>query len=176
VEGSSVRRPERPPTALFVGRLVAWKGAWLAIDATARLDGWRLSIVGDGRDAERLRLMREEADVFLFPSLHDEGGWVVGEALAGGLPVACVDRGGPPTIGGHGVPLTSASHTAARLAEAVEAAYHPPGPLAPAPTVERRRAEIMDLLRKHGLLDPAAADDHAETGDDNHDRKVPAEP
>jgi glycosyltransferase involved in cell wall biosynthesis len=56
-------RPDRPPTALFAGRLVAWKGAWLAIDSIARLDGWRLLVVGAGRDGERLRRRAAERGV-----------------------------------------------------------------------------------------------------------------
>jgi glycosyltransferase involved in cell wall biosynthesis len=37
-------------------------------------------------------------DLFLFPSLHDSGGFVVLEALAHGLPVVCLDLGGPKDI------------------------------------------------------------------------------
>lgn len=37
-------------------------------------------------------------DVMLFPSLHDSGGLVVLEALAAGLPVICLDVGGPGLI------------------------------------------------------------------------------
>ena len=190
-------RPDRPPTALFAGRLVAWKGAWLAIDAVAMLGGWRLIVVGAGADAERLRsrvidrgladrvtflgrvervevlrMMREDADVFLFPSLHDEGGWVVGEAIAAGLPVVCIDRGGPPAIGGRGVPLQSAQATASRLAEAVQAAYGSPESLPRAPTIERRRAEIITLLRAHGLLDPIVSPAGPPTSADRRDSAV----
>jgi glycosyltransferase involved in cell wall biosynthesis len=118
-------RSAGPPTALFVGRLVPWKGAALALEAIASLTEWRLLICGTGRDEARLRrlasrrglgarveflgtlareevfrIMQEEADVLAFPSLHDEGGYVVAEALACGLPVVCLDRGGPPAIGG----------------------------------------------------------------------------
>jgi glycosyltransferase involved in cell wall biosynthesis len=72
---------------------------------------------------DRVReLMREAADVLLFPSLHDEGGWVIAEALATGLPVVCLDRGGPPAIAGSGVPCTSVSETIAGLARAVAGA------------------------------------------------------
>jgi len=35
------------------------------------------------------------ADVFLFPSFRDGGGAVVVEAMAAGLPVVCLDSGGP---------------------------------------------------------------------------------
>jgi glycosyltransferase involved in cell wall biosynthesis len=114
-----------PPTALFAGRLLAWKGVALAIEAIASTTDWRLVVCGEGRDerqiaelAERLgldgrvrflgsqpreevlRLMRSEADVLLFPSLREEAGWVVVEALACGLPVVCLDRGGPRVLGG----------------------------------------------------------------------------
>ena len=112
-----------PPTALFAGRLLAWKGAALALESIASTRDWRLLVCGAGRDErqiaeladrlgldgrvrflgpqpheEVLRLMRTEADVLLFPSLREEAGWVVVEALACGLPVVCVDRGGPQVL------------------------------------------------------------------------------
>ena len=37
----------------------------------------------------------ESHDLLLFPSLHDSGGFVVLEALSHGLPVLCLDLGGP---------------------------------------------------------------------------------
>ncbi|HEY6433902.1 MAG TPA: glycosyltransferase, partial [Acetobacteraceae bacterium] len=37
-------------------------------------------------------------DLFVFPSLHDSGGTVVLEALSRGLPVMCLDLGGPRLI------------------------------------------------------------------------------
>jgi glycosyltransferase involved in cell wall biosynthesis len=176
-EGRAPRTEGRPPTALFAGRLLPWKGAWLAIDAVARLDGWRLVIAGEGPDEGRLRqrarrlgiddrvtfvgqlertdvlrAMREDADVFLFPSLREEGGWVVGEALAVGLPVVCVDRGGPPAIGGVGVPLGNKRETAARLADALVTAYQSEDALPLAPTLERRRTELVALMQARRLL------------------------
>jgi glycosyltransferase involved in cell wall biosynthesis len=36
--------------------------------------------------------------VLLFPSLHDESPLTVAEALALGLPVLCLDHGGPPVV------------------------------------------------------------------------------
>jgi glycosyltransferase involved in cell wall biosynthesis len=117
-----------PPTALFAGRLLAWKGAALAVAAIARTPDWRLLVCGAGRDERQLRtladqlgldgrvrflgrrtredvfgLMRSEADVLLFPSLREEAGWIVVEALACGLPVVCLDRGGPSALGGDAV-------------------------------------------------------------------------
>jgi glycosyltransferase involved in cell wall biosynthesis len=37
-------------------------------------------------------------DAFLFPSLHDSSGNVVLEALSSGLPVVCLDAGGPALL------------------------------------------------------------------------------
>ena len=115
----------RPPAALYAGRLLPLKGVAYAIEAVAALPEWRLIVYGSGPDAARLhriatrrgtrnrvdfrgwcprteilRAMKEEADVFLFPSLHDEAGFAVIDALACGLPVVCVDRGGPPVLAG----------------------------------------------------------------------------
>ena len=80
----------------------------LAIRAIATTSGWHLLICGKGPDKARLvrlverlgvqdrvhflgwlaraevfRIMREDADVLLFPSLHDEAGWAIAEAVAG---------------------------------------------------------------------------------------------
>ncbi|ADB31827.1 glycosyl transferase group 1 [Kribbella flavida DSM 17836] len=115
-------------TALFVGRLIPWKGLLLAISALARPEAahWELRVIGDGPDwrraerhAEQLgvrdrvefvgQLPREEvlaallrADALLAPSLREAAGWAVTEALASGCPVVCVDRGGPSVIVGPG--------------------------------------------------------------------------
>jgi glycosyltransferase involved in cell wall biosynthesis len=119
------RRAGDPPTALFAGRLIAWKGAALAVESIASTRDWHLLVCGAGRDerqiakladrlglagrvrflgsrprAEVLRLLRSEADVLLFPSLREEAGWIVVEALASGVPIVCLDRGGPPVLGG----------------------------------------------------------------------------
>ncbi|TWD83315.1 glycosyltransferase involved in cell wall biosynthesis [Kribbella amoyensis] len=113
-------------TALFVGRLIPWKGVALAISALARpeADGWELRVVGDGPEwgrAERLAeslgvrdrvefagaLPREQvlaamlrADALLAPAMREAAGWAVTEALASGCPVVCLDRGGPSVIVG----------------------------------------------------------------------------
>jgi glycosyltransferase involved in cell wall biosynthesis len=135
---------DRRPTALFVGRLLPWKGVALVLRALGQLDGWQLIVCGSGSDERRLKrltkklrlddrvrflgwvpearvreLMHEETDVLLFPSLHDEGGFVIAEAMAAHLPVVCLDRGGPPTIGGVGITPTSVSRTVEGLARTV---------------------------------------------------------
>jgi glycosyltransferase involved in cell wall biosynthesis len=118
------RQPGDRLRLLFAGRLLGWKGIHLAIQAVAvalqRGTDVELTIVGSGPlrpflehlctrlalgdrvrfvsqipRAEMLRLYHE-ADAFLFPSLHDSGGNVVLEALSRGLPVICLDLGGPP--------------------------------------------------------------------------------
>ena len=129
---------------LYVGQLLPLKGVALAIRTLTLLPEWHLVLCGDGPDRARLeklarrlgvrgrvrflgrrsreearRLMKDSGDVLIFPSLHDEGGFAVVEALAAGLPVVCLDRGGPPVLGGTPVPATTMSRTVRALADAV---------------------------------------------------------
>jgi DNA-binding CsgD family transcriptional regulator len=67
-----------------------------------------------------LQTMREDADVLLFPSLREEAGWVVAEAVASGLPVVCLDQGGPPLLAAGVFLLPRSSMTAVSLALAVD--------------------------------------------------------
>lgn len=118
--------PPRSPRLLFVGRLLYWKGLHLAFPALAQARGaipdLKMKIVGSGEDRAWLEseacsagvmdllewvpstpheeIVREyrESVCLVFPSLHDSGGMVVLEALAAGLPVICLDLGGPGTI------------------------------------------------------------------------------
>jgi glycosyltransferase involved in cell wall biosynthesis len=115
--------PREPLRVLYVGRLVYWKGLHLGIMAFARLlerhPDAQLTVIGAGPDEAWLRAQagrlgveraltwmpwqaRDEVlrayprhDVFLYPSLHDSSGNAVLEALAGGLPVVCLNLGGP---------------------------------------------------------------------------------
>lgn len=115
---------ESGPVAVFAGRLLAWKGARLAVAAIARPEAseWRLDIIGDGYDraaVERLaarlgvtgrvrflgHVPRDQvleaftkADAMLFPSMHDQAGWVAAEASMIGCPVVCLPLGGPATL------------------------------------------------------------------------------
>lgn len=120
------RAPGDPLQLLFAGRLLGWKGVHLAVRALAAaarrgIDA-RLTIVGSGPlrpflgklcerqgvarnvrfveqvPREEMLRMYHAADVFLFPSLHDSSGNVVLEAMSRGLPVICLDLGGPPTF------------------------------------------------------------------------------
>lgn len=123
ISSSQERREQKPLRALYVGRLLYWKGIHLAIRALARAiqqgADVNLTIVGDGPDGQWLRdcanrlevgdriqwiqwLPREELgsiyaahDVLIFPSFHDSGGMVVLEAMQHALPVLCLNLGGP---------------------------------------------------------------------------------
>ena len=181
--GRRPKAPSRRHTALYAGELLPLKGIALAIRATALLPPeWRLLVVGSGRDEARLRrlarglgladrvrflgqvprerllrLMQEEADVLLFPSLRDQAGWVVAEASACGLPAVCLDRGGPPLLGGRGVPPSSPARTAAALAEQVLVSVADPQPPPGAAFgLEARHRGLAEILRRSGMLVPAA--------------------
>lgn len=108
---------------MYAGRLVGLKGVHFAIRAIAvavsRGIDAKLTIIGDGPLERHLRTLAkslgvdqqvefkgfmpqqellgfyQRADAFLFPSLHDSSGNVVVEALSRGLPVICLDLGGP---------------------------------------------------------------------------------
>lgn len=172
------------PAAMFAGRLVPLKGWRLALKTIAGLPDWRLVVCGDGPDGpaarelvrrlgienrvefrgwlERddvLKVMAEEADVLLFPSLHDEAGLAVAEAAAIGLPIVCIDRGGPPVIAGGGVTPGSENETVARLQAALLVALDSRAPLARLDPATRRQ-ELIVLLREAKLLpedDPEAS-------------------
>jgi glycosyltransferase involved in cell wall biosynthesis len=177
-QGHAVARPSvdrHPRTMLFAGRLLPFKGVSLAIEALARLPGWRLIICGEGPDEKRIRglaqrlgvmegvdfrgwvdredlarIMRNETDVFVFPSLHDQAPLVVAEATAVGLPVVSLDRGGAPLLGARPVATTSYKGTVAALAEAVEKAYGSgPGTFSHR---EQQRHRLRALLVERGLL------------------------
>ncbi len=109
------RARQRPLKALFIGRLVPYKGADMAVAAAAplvRRGGLELDIVGDGPErpalaaqiaeagiGDRVRLHGtvppdivhrhlERADILLFPSIREFGGGVVLEAMAMGVGAA----------------------------------------------------------------------------------------
>jgi glycosyltransferase involved in cell wall biosynthesis len=111
------------PKFLYAGRLFYWKGIHLVLRALAQvrrqMPDATMVIVGQGADSDWLRALANELGIsgavtwpgwlarkevmgfyssctaFTFPSLHDSGGTVVLEALSQGLPVICLDLGGP---------------------------------------------------------------------------------
>lgn len=172
----SARRNGGPEVALYAGRLLPWKGVSLAIRAIGRLQGWRLVVCGEGPDEARLRrlclklgvadrvefrgwtprdelhaLMRLNASVFVFPSLHDEGGWVVAEAGAQGLPVVCVGRGGPPLLAGIGaaVALQDAERTTSAIARAIESMRGRTG--SSTWDIDSRQGQLTHVIQRYGL-------------------------
>jgi glycosyltransferase involved in cell wall biosynthesis len=124
---SSSRMPRQTPTRLlYAGRLLYWKGVHIALQAFAmllkKIPNARLTIVGSGPEEARLKAdalarkikgsvdfiswlpqknlfeLYDSHDLLLFPSLHDSSGGVVLEALCHGMPVVCLDLGGPKDI------------------------------------------------------------------------------
>ena len=116
---------QEPLRAIFIGRLVPYKGVDMLLEAAAPLvkDGlMRIDIYGDG--PERLKLesiansfkindkavfhgfishdkLHEDiskADVFTFPSIREFGGGVVLEAMAVGVVPIVVDYAGPSEL------------------------------------------------------------------------------
>jgi glycosyltransferase involved in cell wall biosynthesis len=172
-------------TAVYAGRLVPMKGVHLAIAAIAKLPpAWRLLVVGDGPERARLealartlnvadrvefrgnvareevlRIFRDQADVLLFPSLHDEAGMVVAEAIAVGLPVVCLAVGGPPVMAGGGVTPGDPAETIAALAAATQRAVGTtPRPL---PGIEELRRSLQGALVEAGVMSSPLDDDSA---------------
>jgi glycosyltransferase involved in cell wall biosynthesis len=131
---------------IFVGGLVPRKACDLALRAATLLlrnDLARFTIVGDGPERKRLEQLTKDlgiekavvfcgwlshaevlrrlrsADVFVFPSLRDNGAGVVFEALAAGAVPVVADFGGPGDIVypdvGYKVPLTNESDMISRM-------------------------------------------------------------
>ena len=155
---------EKPRKLLYAGRLLYWKGVHIAIEAMSRLVAHipdaQLTIAGNGPEEARLKSeiaqrnlganitfmswmpqeqflrLYDTHDVFVFPSLHDSAGWVVLKSLCKGLPVACLNLGGPKEIvtPASGIIVDAAgldtSGVAARLADELRALLADPERLA----------------------------------------------
>ncbi len=119
-------RRQTPPRLLYAGRLLYWKGVHIAVQAfaelLAKIPDARFTIVGRGPEEAKLKAdararkisdnidfiswlpqnklfeLYDSHDLLLFPSLHDSSGGVVLEALCHGMPVVCLDLGGPKDI------------------------------------------------------------------------------
>ncbi|PKG82546.1 glycosyl transferase family 1 [Colwellia sp. 75C3] len=125
IQGVQSGRNDSSVRVLYVGRFDYLKALPLAIRSFAQAlkqSELSLTLVGSGPEKKSLntlvnhlgvedkvhwidwvpqnelaRIYREH-DVFIFPSLRDSGGMVVLEAMAEGLPVVCLNLGGPGVI------------------------------------------------------------------------------
>lgn len=107
---------------LYVGRFIGWKGVHLSLEAVnkANKDSEQIefTLIGKGQlkaylqkrvksqsinfidwlPQEKLFEYYSSYDCFLFPSLHDSSGGVILEAFSYGLPVICLNIGGPAKL------------------------------------------------------------------------------
>lgn len=142
------RSHKGPLKMLFAGSIITLKGIDLAIQAVAEAGtDATFTIIGNGPFMDSARkLVRQlgieskvefrgrlplsevlrsygDYDLFLFPSLHDTGSFAVIEAMTCGLPVICVDSGGPSIAVKEGsgvkVPVGSRKEVVTGLAEAI---------------------------------------------------------
>jgi glycosyltransferase involved in cell wall biosynthesis len=135
-----------PLRLVFAGRLLALKGLALAIRAVAQVPGVVFTIIGEGPFGEPARKLVKELnldariefrpmmkrsdlikeygahDVLVYPSFHDSGGFVVLEAMASGMPVICIDCGGPGIAVQDGCGVKIPLMTRAKIVDALAAA------------------------------------------------------
>lgn len=187
-----------PLRLLFVGNIITLKGVDLALHALKESGtNARFTLIGGGNfltEAKRLteelqlttqvefkpRIAREQVlqtyrdyDVFLFPSLHDTGGYAVIEAMLNALPVICLDCGGPALaveVGcGIKAPLGTRTSVISNLAAAIQrydrdrALVHDHGEAARHSIIRRydwqKKAEQMNTVYA-GTLETAAQPEH----------------
>jgi glycosyltransferase involved in cell wall biosynthesis len=144
-----ISRERQAGLVITAGRLLPLKGVHLAVRAMAlsRFDKTHLLVIGDGEERTKLERLAKQlgidgrvtftgwvsrpelmalfgkAEVFLFPSLHDECGLVVLEAMASGLVPIVLDRGGPPALAGKAgrvIRAGSPKETVSRLADEID--------------------------------------------------------
>jgi glycosyltransferase involved in cell wall biosynthesis len=179
-------RPGQPLKLLFAGRFLYWKGMHLGLEGFSRLldrgiDA-RLTMLGHGPDEAAWRELAAELEVdhaidwlgwvdhdqlgqlygrhdaLLYPSLHDSSGNVVLESLAHGLPVVCLDLGGPGEMvdSSCGRVIATAGRSATEctrgLADALEELARTDGLLHQLSVGARARAERMRWAAVVGSL------------------------
>ena len=162
------------PRVIFLGRIVRAKGVDALVEAAARIAtrGAEFLLVGDGPDRRRVeRLARRagvaervhvtgfvahervpsvlaSADLLVLPSLYEELGTVLVEAMQVGLPTVASRVGGIPEVVEHGVTgLLVAPGDPAALAAAIDAILSQPDLARRLGENARRRAPKYDLQR-----------------------------
>jgi glycosyltransferase involved in cell wall biosynthesis len=172
------RQPPAFPRFVYAGRLLHWKGVHLAIRALAEaqqtLSDATLTLIGDGPDEPWLRSISKRCGMtdsvrfagrvareqlisdfhgytaLVFPSLHDSGGMVVLEALSEGLPVICLDLGGPGIMVNEscGIVVPTANANEAQTVTAIASAMIS---LALMPAAESLRLSMGAIARANEL-------------------------
>jgi glycosyltransferase involved in cell wall biosynthesis len=168
---------------LFVGGLVPRKACDLALRAAApllRSDLARFTVVGDGPERNRLEQLvkslgienavvfcgwlghaevlscMRSADVFVFPSVRDNGAGVVFEALATGAVPVVADFGGPGDIVhaevGYKVPITNENDVVVQIEKILGELVHN------RTLLERLRQQGMTYARERLTWDAKAQD------------------
>lgn len=150
------KTPSGPLALLFLGRLLPYKGLSLLAEALLKLKdhpGWRLTIAGDGPEADRVRalfadlpqvelklglldesgvdgLIRDH-DVLVCPYLEASQSGVIAEALYDGMPSLVTPVGGlPEQIGFGRAGWVAEAVSASALAEALAALLDEPATVA----------------------------------------------
>jgi alpha-maltose-1-phosphate synthase len=156
------KRPDDPFTVLFAGQIGVRKGVPLLLEAWKRLglENARLWMAGSMNLDEkylrahngfqylgalpRVRLLEvmREVDLFVFPSLAEGFGMVIGEAMAAGVPVlTTMNTGGPELITDGREGWCVPAHDVDSLVERIEWAYQNRDALYQMGMLARRRAE-----------------------------------
>jgi glycosyltransferase involved in cell wall biosynthesis len=156
------------PRVVFLGRIVRQKGVATLIEAAARMrHEVLLLVVGDGplrdeaeaaaaaadidgrvcfagfRPHREVAAILAHADAFVMPSVYEELGTSLLEAMQAGLPIVASDTGGIPTaLGDAGVLVPPGDPDA--LAAAVDALLDDPGRAARLGAAARARAAAYD--------------------------------
>ena len=156
------KRPSGPFSVLFAGKIGMRKGVPLLIEAWTRLGlpNAQLLLAGPMKVADgflneqsniqylgalhRLRLLEvmKTSDLFVFPSLADGFGLVIGEAMSAGVPVlTTTNTGGPELITNGQEGWCVPSHDIDALVERIEWAYQNRDALYEMGVLARKRAE-----------------------------------
>jgi glycosyltransferase involved in cell wall biosynthesis len=144
------RDRNKPTRLLYVGSFRYLKGVHWLLEALNKIitSNFTLSLVGSGPEEKNLQGLVErfnlnekvhflgriplakmpqiyaQHDLFIFPSLHDSGGFAALEAMASGMPVICFDVGGSAISVKEGcgirVPLTTPQRTVELLSSAIK--------------------------------------------------------
>lgn len=133
---------------LYVGRFIELKGIYLILEAFKKYHQQdpesQLLLIGEGPLQGYIKSFRNDNDLtdsitvlpwmlqtqlhehyrksraLLFPSLHDSSGNVVLEALSNGLPVICLDCGGPASVKGKDLSLLTVDTDGKGVQEVVD--------------------------------------------------------